>query len=197
LKERHKTLHQAGSGLPQSERENHYRTLTWGVMPFTLEVLDRTAAAFGIEARFPFWDKRLVEFCLALPPQQKVHGGWTRIVLRRALEDILPVEVQWRGSKSNLGPNFEHGLLAYERERLEEVILKKSEIIEKYVDITVLRGAYHRFASGKGDDALTVWKAVSLALWLQRTRLDAVILEGKEVMEPHGFCEETLHDAPA
>ena len=172
LAERRKALQQAGPNPPRTERENHYRKLIWGVMPFTLEVLERAAAAFGIEPRFPFWDKRLVEFCLALPPQQKVHGGWTRIVLRRALADILPVEVQWRASKSNLGPNFEHGLLAYERQRLEEVILKDSGTIEKYANIDSLREAYRRFASGgRGEDALTIWKAVSLSLWLQRTGL--------------------------
>jgi asparagine synthase (glutamine-hydrolysing) len=169
---RRKALRQAGPNPPRTERENHYRNLTWGIMPFTLEVLERAAAAFGIEPRFPFWDKRLVEFCLALPPQQKVHGGWTRIVLRRALADILPVEVQWRGSKSNLGPNFEYGLFAYERARLEELILKDSRTIEKYVNIDSLREAYSRFASGgRGDDPLTIWKAVSLGLWLQRTEL--------------------------
>jgi asparagine synthase (glutamine-hydrolysing) len=65
LKERCKAIDQVPSRLPPSERESHYRNLTWGLMPFTLEVLDRTAAAFGIESRFPFWDKRLVEFCLA------------------------------------------------------------------------------------------------------------------------------------
>ena len=72
-------------------------------------------------------------------------------MLRRALADILPVEVQWRSSKSNLGPNFEHGLLAYERQRLEQVILKESGTIEKYVNIGSLREAYHRFASGEGE----------------------------------------------
>jgi asparagine synthase (glutamine-hydrolysing) len=172
LAARRKILRQAWPNPPRTERESHYRILTLGIMPFTLEVLERTAAAFGIEPRFPFWDKRLVEFCLALPPQQKVRRGWTRIVLRRALASILPAEVQWRSSKSNLGPNFEHGLLAYERERLEEMILKDSRTIEKYVNIDFLREAYRRFASGeRGDDALTIWKAVSLGLWLQRTCL--------------------------
>ncbi|MGH7770352.1 MAG: lasso peptide isopeptide bond-forming cyclase [Candidatus Binatia bacterium] len=178
LAERRKALSRGRPNAPRTEREFHHRNLTWGIMPFTIEVLERTAAAFSIEPRFPFWDKRLVEFCLALPPQQKVHGGWTRIVLRRALGDILPVKIQWRKNKSNLGPNFEHGLLAYERERLEDVILKDSGTIEKYVDLNFLREAYHRFASGKaGDDALTIWKAVSLSVWLQRTGLTRGILQ--------------------
>jgi len=172
LVERYQALRHAKSGPPQTEREQHHRTLTWGVMPFTLEVLDRAAAAFAIEPRYPFWDKRLVEFCLALPPEQKVHRGWTRMVLRRAMAGILPVEVQWRGSKSNLGPSFEHGLLTYERERLDEMILRNPGIVEKYVDITALREAYRRFILGKAtEDVLVVWKAVSLGLWLQHKGL--------------------------
>jgi len=43
---------------------------------------------------------------------------------------ILPEEVQWRGAKSNMAPSFDHGLLAFERERLEEVILKDPGVIE-------------------------------------------------------------------
>ncbi|NJK41365.1 MAG: hypothetical protein HC934_08440 [Acaryochloridaceae cyanobacterium SU_2_1] len=39
----------------------------------TLEVMDRAAAPHGIELRFPFWDKRLVEFCVSLPAEQKMQ----------------------------------------------------------------------------------------------------------------------------
>jgi asparagine synthase (glutamine-hydrolysing) len=142
-------------------------------MPFTLEVLDRTAAAFGLESRFPFWDKRLVEFCLALPPEQKVQRGWTRLVLRRAMAGILPVEVQWRGRKSNLGPGFEYGLLTYERDRLDEMILKDSAVIEPYVDISTLRDAYQRFVRREStQDVMAIWKAVSLGLWLKYKALN-------------------------
>jgi asparagine synthase (glutamine-hydrolysing) len=172
LAQRCQALQHARSVPPRTEREQHYRTLIWGVMPFTLEVLDRAAAAFGIEPRFPFWDKRLVEFCLALPPEQKVQRGWTRMVLRRAMTGVLPVEVQWRRRKSNLGPSFHHGLLTYERARLEEMILRNPGIIEKYVDIAALRQAYHRFVLRETtEDAMEIWKAVSLGLWLQHTGL--------------------------
>jgi asparagine synthase (glutamine-hydrolysing) len=172
LEARRKTLRQTWPELAQTERETHYRLLTWGVMPFTLEVLDRAAAAFCVEPRFPFWDKRLVQFCLALPAQQKLHRGWSRVVLRRALADILPMEVQWRSSKSNLAPSFEHGLLTYDRHWLDDVILKNPSVIAEYVDIPLLRDAYRRLIGGEKTDAvLTIWKAVSLALWLQRAGL--------------------------
>lgn len=91
--------------------------------------------------------------------------------MRRAMADILPVKVQWRTDKLNFLPNFSHGLLAFDRERLDEVILNGSGAIEEYVDITVLREAYHRFLSGESrerpEDVFAIWRVVSLALWLR------------------------------
>ena len=152
----------------------HYRVLTGGLQPFALEVFDKAAAAFGIDLRHPFWDKRVVEFCLALPSEQKLHQGWSRIILRRAMADVLPTEVQWRTDKTNFLPNFSHGLLAFERERLDEVILWGSEAIKEYVDILALHEAYRRFVSspsrGKASEVFAMWRAISLALWLQHIR---------------------------
>ena len=37
-----------------------------------------------------------MEFCLALPAEQKIQRGWTRLIMRRALSGILPAEVHWR-----------------------------------------------------------------------------------------------------
>ena len=156
-----------------TERQAHYRTLTQGVMPHILEVLDRAAAAFCIEPRYPFWDRRLVEFCLALPGEQKIRRGWTRMVMRRGLAGILPADVQWRPGKSNLGHNFDHGLLAFERNRLEDVIVNDPTSIEEYVDVAALREAHRRFVSRRvtnQDDVLAIWKAVTLSLWLRRAK---------------------------
>ena len=153
-------------------REHHWRKLTTGIFPFGFEGADRVAAAFSIEFRYPFFDKRLVEFCLGLPPEQKLYQGWTRMIMRRAMSNILPVEVQWREGKSNLAPNFKRGLLTFEQERLEEVILDNPQVIEEYVDVPALRKAYNRFVLGSMDeDAMAVWKATTLALGLRQTGL--------------------------
>ena len=172
LAERYQTWRRAQPGLARGEREMHYRALTGGFQPFALEVLDKAAAAFGIDLRHPFWDKRLVEFCLALPSEQKLHRGWSRLVLRRAMADVIPAKVQWRVDKSNFLPNFSHGLLAFERAWLDEVIMKGSESIDQYVDVPALRETYHRFVSEPSREkplvVFAMWRAISLALWLKR-----------------------------
>ena len=172
LTERVQAVQGHRSRQARTSREDHLLHLSTGLIPFALEVNDRAAAAFSIEPRYPFCDKQLVELCLALPPEQKLQHGWTRMVMRRALANSLPAEVQWRGGKSDLSPNFTRGLLTFERRLLEEVVLNNPRAIEEYVDLPALREAHHRYISrGTEADALIVWKATTLALWLRRTGL--------------------------
>ena len=89
-----------------SAREFHYQHLTQGIIPLVLEVADRAAAAASIEPRYPFFDRRLAELCLAMPADQKLRDGWTRRVMRNAMDGILPPAIRWRGGKANLSPNF-------------------------------------------------------------------------------------------
>jgi asparagine synthase (glutamine-hydrolysing) len=153
---------------------SHWYSLTAGVSAYILEVADKATSAFSIEPRHPFYDRRLAEFCLALPAEQKINRGWTRVIMRRALAGLLPDEIAWRVGKADLSRNFARGLLAFERKTLEDVILNDSKAIEAYVDTTALRKAYERYVSGeKYSDAETVWKAVTLALWLRHTGLTA------------------------
>jgi asparagine synthase (glutamine-hydrolysing) len=55
-----------------------------------LTKVDRTTMSAGLEARVPFLDRRMVEWCLRLPGVHKVAGGRGKRVLRRALETSLP-----------------------------------------------------------------------------------------------------------
>ena len=49
--------------------------------------------AFGLEARVPFLDHRIVEWCAMLPDDLKIRGNTTKVVLRRAFAERLPAEV--------------------------------------------------------------------------------------------------------
>jgi asparagine synthase (glutamine-hydrolysing) len=160
---------------PQTEREDHFRLLTRALLSSTLEMLDRAASAFAIELRYPFFDRRLVEFCLALPSQQKLSRGWSRIVMRRAMTDILPLDVQWRSDKSDLRPGFKYALLTCDPERLEEWFLKSLEVIEEYANVTTLKEIYQRLISQQAgaEDGHTAWKAIVLARWLQLERINS------------------------
>ena len=161
-----------GGEAIRSERADHHRVLTQGLVPFALEVADRAAAAFGLEPRYPFFDKRLAEFCLALPADQKLRDGWTRFVLRGAMTGILPEAVRWRGGKSDLSPNFVRALLGAQTAALKEVVFGDAATIAPYVELGAVRAAWRRLLDTESEqDALVVWQVVTLALWLRRTGL--------------------------
>jgi asparagine synthase (glutamine-hydrolysing) len=160
---------------PLTVREEQWLTLNQGLLTYTLELMDQYAAIFSLEARHPFMDKRLIEFCLALPSEQKLYQGWGRIVMRRALAGILPEKVQWRGGKADLSSNFTDGILNRDRQLLEEVMRDKLGSLENYINLDILQGAYQRLLCDgnkvSDEDSMAVWQAVILALWFDYNQL--------------------------
>lgn len=169
LEKRLQTLSPASQTADTAQAE-HWQSLTTGLLTFVLELLDRAAAAFSLEARHPFMDKRLIEFCLAVPAEQKFRQGWTRMILRQALADVLPDRIQWRGGKTSMTPNFLHGVLTADRKIFDEIVDHPPQEIERYIDVTILQNAYTRLISDqpvKNTDIMTVWRATILALWFR------------------------------
>lgn len=154
------------SQIPRMAREWHEKQLRSAFLQSALEIMDKAAAAFSLEVRHPFLDRRLVEFCFALPTEQKVRSGWTRSIVRRALAACLPPEVQWRRGKSNLGPNFRRGLLTFDRGLLEATCADSPPVISGYVDIAKLRGLYERCCQSDDGDEFVLFKAALLRRWL-------------------------------
>lgn len=154
---------------PRTARDEQWQRLTSGLFPTILEEIDRAAGAFSLEPRYPFFDRRLVEFCLALPPEQKLSRGWTRIIMRRAMSE-LPPDVRWRG-KANLSEVLSRGLRLFERDRLGQVVGDPG-VLGTYVTTTSLRDAYERYTCrGIQEPNLAVWRASVLALWLRSASL--------------------------
>lgn len=52
--------------------------------------VDRASMRYGLEARSPFLDHRLVEFAFSLDQSHKVRGGRGKMLLRSLLADFLP-----------------------------------------------------------------------------------------------------------
>jgi asparagine synthase (glutamine-hydrolysing) len=150
------------SRRPRSEREGHIRQLSWGIHAAILTGTDGLGAGLGIEVRHPFYDVRLAEFCIALPGDQKIRNGWTRWVMRNAMEGILPPRVQWRAYKSNLGSVLSHGLVTHHMAYIER-LARDPGPIEPYIDVAALRVACDRFrAAPGGGTVIPIWQAIVL-----------------------------------
>ncbi len=170
LLQRLETLRSHGrTALFESLREEYANTLKQPYLTAGLERYDRVAAAYSVEPRHPFFDKRLVEFCMALPWQQKRRRGWTKTILRRAMGGILPESLCWRRGWEDLGWNFTQSWIALERKLLKRVILDDLEEVSEYVDVSAVRRSYQGYLSGRDDDEEKLWQLAQLLLWLRRT----------------------------
>ena len=69
-----------------------------------LRFADRNSMAHGAEVRLPFLQHELVEFVFSLPAQMKIHDGWTKWLLRKAMDKKLPKEITWRNDKIGYEP---------------------------------------------------------------------------------------------
>ncbi len=56
-------------------------------------------AAFQVEVRDPTLDKRVLEFCLAIPPTEYRHRGTNRALIRRGFAGLLPEQVRLNQTK--------------------------------------------------------------------------------------------------
>ena len=157
--------------LPLS-RENHWRNLISGLWPRSFELHNSISAAFPVEDCHPFFDRRLVEFCLALPSEQKLDQGYGRVIMRRALAGVVPEKVRWRYGKGNYTHTFDYALMAHDRRTLEEALTSDSHLIGKYVDTTELLRIYHRWLVGKSSDAGFLVRTVYLISWLRRAGVE-------------------------
>lgn len=161
-----------------SVRQSHWQSILSGSLSLNLELIDRYSSAFSIESRHPFLDRRLVEFCLAIPSDQKFDKGFGRVVMRRGLQNILPEAIQKRGDKANMSPAFISGILHVDMYLFEKVLNENERIVMPYIASDKWREAWQRVKASaeKSDeraeviteDALVVWRSTVLAMWLQR-----------------------------
>ena len=155
---------------PKTSRQVHCDSLVSGMIQTALEVYARGCSEFGLEARFPFLDKRLVEFCLAIPGEQKVSQGYTRSVVRRALQGYLPDAIRLRSDKGNLGWSFKGGLRS-RRELVERTLESSAPFLSRYFDAARLRNLQDRYRKGALADGelLDLFLAVVLSAWHSRS----------------------------
>jgi asparagine synthase (glutamine-hydrolysing) len=76
----------------------HYSTFKGGLQEL-LRYADRNSMANSIEVRLPYLSHELVEFVFSLPDNFKFKSGFTKFILRKGMEDILPSEICWRKDK--------------------------------------------------------------------------------------------------
>jgi len=131
-----------------------------------LKYEDRNAMTFSIEARCPFVDYRLVEFIFSIPGCYKIHNGWSKYILRRSIEGLIPKDIQWRRDKIGF-ETPECRWLISEHKRISDIFKDSSSGAEKYINMGVLCDP-GMFKKNIKINHTQVWRAINLELWMGR-----------------------------
>jgi asparagine synthase (glutamine-hydrolysing) len=134
-------------------RRYHFTT---ALLPYYLRSTDHYTMNIPLEHRFPLLDHRLVEFGLRLPIEYLFKDGWTKYILRKAMQGYLPPEITWRRQKFG----FPFAYHAYFAQRSAEW--------QHYLKITAAMG-FNEASAGYDVLArvnpLLLWRLISVGVW--------------------------------
>ncbi len=149
---------------PWTARENHLAGLERGDRAADLEVMAPLESLHGVAARHPFYDRRVIEFCLALPSDQKLRGGNSRAILREAASGLVPDRVRMRTAKAYFDAPFE----GWARRSVAKIDEKSLDFrnLEPILDDRMLRGLLDSRPPLLPVDLL--WRCVVVSAWLRQ-----------------------------
>jgi asparagine synthase (glutamine-hydrolysing) len=127
--------------------------------------------AFGIEARVPLLDHRIVEFCLGLSPELKIRGTQTKALLREVMADLLPPKVVNRRDKKGYPTPLAIWLRNGLYQEVREFLLSSPSRNPPIFDRTVMANLLEEHRSGRKDLSWEIFRWISCELWF-RTFMD-------------------------
>lgn len=119
-------------GAVLRRRQMSFLNLRW-FMQTLLDRMDRTSMAWGLEARVPFADHRIVEYVYNVPWEMKYQDGMEKKLLRDACKDLLPPELLYR-KKSPYPKTYSPVYEALLSERFEQMLQNKQAPIHRFLD---------------------------------------------------------------
>jgi asparagine synthase (glutamine-hydrolysing) len=133
------------------------------------ENAERESHEARLEERHPFLDRRVVEFSLGIPDDQRRRGMLTRYVVRRALADLLPPSIRARRSSGSGSARVARGIEALGGAALfdhlalaREGWLRQDEISSMY---RRLRRRFEARDPAYNEDAYPLWIIGGAELW--------------------------------
>lgn len=132
-----------------------------------LERGDRMMMAGSIEGRMPFMDIELAALVARFPDKFLVGGPKGKVVLRAAMQRILPQEIIDRKKVGFRIPVDEWFRGPY-REFMREVLTSESSYLNRLCDTSVVCRLVNAHISGRTNNEKILWSLMNLELFLRQ-----------------------------
>lgn len=135
-------------------------------IPALLHNEDANSMAFSIESRVPFLDYRLVEFAMALDERYKLHGQWTKWIVRKSLSKYLPQTIMKRKGKMGFPAPFSRWIReGKSKDEIKSIIFSFAK--RNIVPLETIQYYYDKHCSGEADLSIILFKFFSAEIWLR------------------------------
>ncbi|MSR76727.1 MAG: asparagine synthase (glutamine-hydrolyzing) [Candidatus Omnitrophica bacterium] len=137
--------------------------------------MDRATMAYGLEARSPFLDHRIIEFAASLPFQYKLRSGVTKYLLKRMMRSKLPQDILDR-PKQGFGVPISQWFRGELKKTAEQILLDPQTIGRSYFNSSEIHRIWAQHQSGEAQNGHRLWSLLMFELW-HRTFIDTIPLE--------------------
>jgi len=135
-----------------------------------LTKVDIASMAYGLEARSPFLDHRVVELAARMPLHQKLHGGRGKRILSEAFGDLIPASILER-PKMGFGVPLDHWFRHELKPLLFDVLLDDRSLGRGMFNPDTVRQLVTEHIDSKWDHSYRLWNLLVLEMW-QREFID-------------------------
>ena len=135
-------------------------------LPALLHYEDRNSMAFSIEARVPFLDTRLVNFISALPYNQRIRNGITKIALRNAIMGLVPKRICNRQDKMGFVTPEEVLMKTDLKHHVLSILLSDTFKNRKYWHPDAVLTSYLDYVDGNSEYSPELWRIIVTEIWL-------------------------------
>ena len=135
------------------------------------ETLNKVGCRHGLEIAFPYLDRDLVSFLMAIPGDIHARNGVPEALLREANRDVLPAVIAERSWRADFAPAFNQGM-ARDLPEVARVLEEEGLAVRLgYLEGAALRhelASLHGLAQDVGwDRTMHLSELLALELWLQ------------------------------
>jgi len=161
-----------------------YEFVRSGEQSICYEMAERATSRLGLDARHPFNDRRVVEFALAIPQDQRQRGPITKFVLRRTMGDRLPESVRQRSTKADFSHTDAELLLTPWAGAMLNFLETTTIGTLGWIDSIEVQRMYHDLRQRYRQDnqayrayCSPLWMIVGMELWLTEAQSNREALE--------------------
>jgi asparagine synthase (glutamine-hydrolysing) len=126
--------------------------------------VDIATMAHGLEARSPFVDHEVMEFCASLPSSLKLHGRIKKYLLKQAAAKYLPAAIIER-PKMGFGVPVDHWFRRELKDLARDTLLGPSASDRGYFRMDFVRRILDEHAAGTRHWHYQLWNLLALELW--------------------------------